>query len=88
MSFDLEGLMANLNTQRIAVDGVIWGYLVSMWMWLGDVQGEAQRVTVYLSLAIVLGRGVLFLLDLRARARGQSKVFTREHFDGDRTPKP
>jgi len=88
MTIDLEGLMANLNTQRIAVDVAFGAYFLSMWNWLGEMQGEAQRVTVYLSLAIVLGRAVLFLLDVRARSRGRSKVFTGEHFDGDRTPNP
>lgn len=88
MTIDLEGLLASLNTQRIAVDATFGAYLLSMWLWLGDVQGEAQRVTVYLSFVIIVGRGVLFLLDVRDRARGRSKLFPGERFDGDRSPKP
>jgi len=88
MTIDLEGLLASLNTQRIAVDATFGAYLLSMWLWLGDVQGEAQRVTIYLSLCIIMGRGVLFLLDVRDRARGRSKSFPGERFDRDQTPEP
>ncbi|MGF7175860.1 hypothetical protein [Azospirillum doebereinerae] len=88
MTIDLEGLLASLNTQRIAVDGAFGALLLSVWVWMGEVQGEAQRVTVYLSLAIVLGRAVLFLRDVRARSRGRSKPFPGERFDGDRSTRP
>lgn len=90
MTMHLEDVMHGLTT-RAATDGVIVTIGGTMGWWLDALHGPAQELAFWGTVALVLGRLVLLALDFRDRfwpRRSPPKVFTREHFDGDRTPKP
>lgn len=87
MTMHMEDVMHGLTT-RAAADGVIVTIGGTMGWWLDALHGPAQELAFWGTVALVIGRLVLLALDFRDRLRRPSKVFTREHFDGDRTPKP
>ncbi|AWU95867.1 hypothetical protein [Azospirillum ramasamyi] len=87
MTMHLEDVMHGLTT-RTAADGVIVTIGGTMGWWLDALHGPAQELAFWGTVALVVGRLVLLALDFRDRFRGQSKVFTREHFDGEADRKP
>lgn len=87
MTMQLEDVMHGLTT-RTATDGVIVTIGGTMGWWLDALHGPAQELAFWGTVALVIGRLVLLGLDVRDRLRRPSKVFTREHFDGDTTRKP
>lgn len=86
MTMHLEDVMHGLTT-RTATDGVIVTIGGTMGWWLNALHGPAQELAFWGTVALVVGRLVLLVLDFRDRFRGRSKVFTREHFDRGADPR-
>ncbi|PWC74046.1 hypothetical protein [Azospirillum sp. TSH64] len=90
MTMHVDDIMHGL-TSRAATDGVIVTIGGTMNWWLDALHGPAQELAFWGTVALVVGRLVLLALDFRDRLWPRpkpSKVFTREHFGDDASPKP
>ncbi|MBP2310512.1 hypothetical protein GBZ48_35190 [Azospirillum melinis] len=67
-------MVFDLNAQRGAVDAGLFALLATMGEWLDLIAGPAQKLAMWLTIIVAFGRFILFVLDARARARGERAI--------------